>query len=932
MRIAPFRLRRSLFFCWMLACAVLAAAQAQTGGKVLTLADYPLWKQFAGAAISPDGGWFASVLKPNGGDETLTIRSLSSDRSFAIPGGTTPEFSRDSKWAAYAIVLPKAEAEALRKDKKPVPRKIELLGLASGEKFTVENGADFAFSNDSKSFVVRKPVPEGEPGGAKGVDAIFRRLDQGTTQLVGNVGEHAFNKPGGLWAYTVDVEGRKGNGLYLLEPATGRLDVLDSGEMEYSRLSWDREGTAIAVLKGTKKKGFSEKDNVLVAFTGLMKRSGGPRVPPARFEYDPSGDPSFPKGMVLSERGEAGRRFGPGTGEAETPVSWSEDLSRIFCGIKEQDKEPEESKEPVANVDVWHWRDDRIQSAQMIQAERDRNFTWRSVFLTKEKRFLRLADATMKTVRVARDGRWGLGRDDKPYFSDIEQAMADYYAVDTATGTRRPIVQGVRRELGESPDGRRFLYMKDRQVFLYSFDSGKTENIAEKAGVIFADEEDDHPEEKPAYGLAGWTKDGKAVILNHRYDLWLLPFDGGAPRNITRGLGDREEIRFRCVRLDPEERAIDTSKPLLLSAYGEWTKKAGFYSLRIGAPPVRLVFEDKLFGPPVKARSADRVVYTAETFVDSPDYYISGTDFAAPRKITDANPQQAGFAWGSRRLVDFTNGRGRKLQASLTYPAGYEPGTRYPMIVYIYEKVSQQHHKYSMPTYDDRPHMSAYASDGYFVLMPDIAFEIGKPGSSALDCVSAAVAKVLELGVVDPKRIGLQGHSWGGFETAFIITQTDLFACAVAGAAPSSVAIEFNQVFKGSGENNHSYYERSQGRMGTNPWKDPALFDSQSAIRQAANIRVPFLLLHGTIDGSVDWIESLEYYNAARRLGKEVIFLSYPGEDHHLAREENQKDFLLKMKQYFDRYLKGAEAPDWMTKGVPFLKKAYKEKKPGGGS
>ncbi len=373
--------------------------------------------------------------------------------------------------------------------------------------------------------------------------------------------------------------------------------------------------------------------------------------------------------------------------------------------------------------------------------------------------------------------------------------------------------------------------------------------------------------------------------------------------------------------MDPEEKFIDTSKPLLLSAFGEWTKKDGYFLLDVGKEPKKLVFADKSFGSIRKAKNTDKILYTIETFVEFPDLYVSGMDFSKAKKVTEANPQQKDYAWGRRILIDYANSKGQKLQATLTLPAGYEEGKKYPMLVYFYEKMSQRHHQYSMPTYDDRPHMSAYASDGYLVLMPDIIFEIGKPGSSSLDCVSSAVKKVIELGYADPERIGLQGHSWGGFQTSFIVTQTDMFACVVSGAPPTCIEGEFNQVFKSSGNNNHSYYTRSQGRMGTDPWKDHELYRSQSAIQNADKITTPFMLLHGTEDGSVDWIQSLEYYNAARYLGKEVIFLSYPGEPHHLAKEENQKDFQLRMKQYFNHYLKGKPMPDWMANGVPYVKK-----------
>ncbi len=889
---------------------------AQNGKKVLTLVDYPLWKHILSPAISADGSWISYALRPNGGDVTLHIKGLSSDKLYEIPYGSAAKFSEDSCWAAYLIGVSKEEAKKLQKEKKPISAKGELLNLDSGEKYTVENCGGVEFSKNSMYLALKKASLNKDVK-HKGTDLVLRSLEKGLSQNIGNVGEYQFNKPGTMLAYTVDAANKEGNGVYLLKLKTGQFIALDTATADYAQVSWDEEGTALAVLKGKDKDGYWEKDNILLAFTGLDTESY------SSYEYDPAQDSSFPQGMVISERiaPRRGRRPGtPGTSRNEALI-WSKDLSRVFCGIKEQEKKPEKSKEDLPEVDIWHWKDEQIQSVQARRYEYDVNFTYRSVYHLRSKRFLRLADDNMRSITLSRDGRWGVGRDNKPYLSDVETMQADYYLVDTGSGERKLIVKGIRRTLGVSPDSRHFLYVKDRQIWSYDFETEKAVNISAEAPVVFVDEEDDHPEEKPPFGLAGWTKDEKGAIVNHKYDLWLLPFDGQNPTNITEGQGDKEEVRFRYVRLDPEEKFIDTSEPLLLSAYGEWTKKSGFYSLDVGQAPQRLVFIDKNFGYPLKAKKAGKLLYTIETFVEFPDYYVSGLDFDSPLKVTDANPQQQEYAWGRRVLIDYTNSKGQRLQATLTLPAGYEEGKKYPMLVYFYEKMSQRHHQYSMPTYDDRPHMSTYASDGYLVLMPDIIFEIGKPGTSSLDCISSAVNKVIDLGYADPEHIGLQGHSWGGFQSSFIVTQTDMFACVVSGAPPTCIEGEFNQVFKSSGFNNHSYYSRSQGRMGTDPWKDHELYRSQSAIQNADKITTPFMLLHGTEDGSVDWIQSLEYYNAARYLGKEVIFLSYPGEPHHLAKEENQKDFQMRMKQYFDHYLKGKPMSDWMANGIPYIKK-----------
>jgi dipeptidyl aminopeptidase/acylaminoacyl peptidase len=894
--------------------ALNLAAQGQK--KVLTLEDYPQWKHILSPAISADGNWVTYSLRPNGGDAILYFKSLVSDKIYDIPFGSGAKFSEDSRWAAYLIGVSKAEAKKLQKDKKPIPRKGELLDLATREKYRIENTSIIDFSKNSGFFVAKKALQD-KTAKHKGTDLVVRNLKTGLSQNIGNVGEYFFNKPGTLLVYTVDAANKAGNGVYLMNLSTGRFVPMDTGEADYSQIAWDKEGTALAFLKSKQQEGRWERDNILLAFTDVEGDS------PVRHEYDPTKDSQFPKNMVISERVMPQRRGRPGSASPPTnrALVWSKDLSRVFCGIKEQEKKPEKSKEELPNVDIWHWQDEQIQSVQARRFDYDVNFTYRSVYLLAEKKFLQLADKNMRTITFTQDGKWGIGRDAMPYLSDVETQQADYYAVDTSTGERMSIVKGIRRAMGISPHNRHFLYVKDRQLWTYNFIKQENKDISSHAPVVFVDEEDDHPNEKPPFGLAGWTKDGKAIIANHKYDLWLLPLDGGEPSNILGGLGDKEKIQFRYIRLDPEEKFIDTSKPLLLSAYGEWSKKSGFYSLKVGDDPRKLAFTDKRYGFPRKAKKADKILYTIETFEEFPDYYVSPTHFKNPVKVTDANPQQKEYAWGRRILVDYANSRGQKLQATLSLPAGYEEGKKYPMLVYFYEKMSQRHHQYSMPTYDDRPHMSAYASDGYLVLMPDIVFEIGKPGTSSLDCVSSAVKKVIELGYADPERIGLQGHSWGGFQTSFIVTQTDMFACVVSGAPPTCIEGEFNQVFKSSGENNHSYYSRSQGRMGTDPWKDHELYRSQSAIQNAAKITTPFMLLHGTEDGSVDWIQSLEYYNAARYLGKEVIFLSYPGEPHHLAKEENQKDFQLRMKQYFDHYLKGKPMPEWMASGIPYVKK-----------
>ncbi len=363
----------------------------------------------------------------------------------------------------------------------------------------------------------------------------------------------------------------------------------------------------------------------------------------------------------------------------------------------------------------------------------------------------------------------------------------------------------------------------------------------------------------------------------------------------------------------------------MLSAYGEWTKKSGWYVREPSGALRPLVFDDAALGGLTKAEDGGRVVFTRQTFRDAPDVWTSAdlSGVASATRVSSANPQTGEYAWGRRVLVDFANSKGQRLQGTLALPANYEPGKKYPMIVYFYEKVSNQHHQFSMPVYDDRPHFSEYASAGYLVFMPDIVYEEGKPGSSALDCVTSGVKKVIELGYADPARLAIQGHSWGGYQGSFIITQTNMFKAAVIGAPPADLVSMYDQLYKNTGTVNNGIFEVGQVRMGAdkNPWNAHELYESQSPVHQVQNIQTPFLILHGTEDGAVDWLQGVEFYNAARRFGKQVILLSYPGENHHLAKKENTKDFQVRMKQFFDHYLKDAPAPAWMTDGVPTLKK-----------
>ncbi|MGI9402577.1 MAG: hypothetical protein ACR2O0_15075 [Rhizobiaceae bacterium] len=551
-------------------------------------------------------------------------------------------------------------------------------------------------------------------------------LQTGSVRNIGNVASFEFNETGDLLAYTVAAANDFGNGLYVLELATHVLRPIDSSTADYSRLKWNEEGDQLAALRGNEKEGFTQKENDLIVVQNVASRTE------SKIVYVPADHESFPENMVISELGQ---------------LEFSEDGSMVFTGLKEQRAEPEKDEDDERpNVDVWHWQDDRVQSVQQRRASRERRSTLAAVLHIEQDKLIPLADKQMSRVSIEGKGRWGIGVDDKKYRAEVSWggSRGDYYRIDLKTGERQPITSALGRPMGYSPDGKWFAFLKGEQLWAHNLDDGKTTNLSKTAPVNFVNEDDDHPYEKPAWGIAGWTEDGESVIVNHRYDLWLIPLQGGTATNLTAGLGDSEQIRFRYVRLDPEEETIDTAKPMLLSAYGDWTKQSGYYTLELGEKPQPLFYEDKNIGRLVKAKDSDRLMFAMQTFEDFPNYWVTNTQFENPLQLTDANPQQAEYFWGRRVLVDYKNSDGVRLQATLALPGNYEQDKKYPMLVYFYEKMSQRHHQYSAPRYDDRPHMSTYASDGYLVLMPDVVYKTGRPGSSALDSeVEAAIQENL---------------------------------------------------------------------------------------------------------------------------------------------------------------------------------------------
>jgi dipeptidyl aminopeptidase/acylaminoacyl peptidase len=337
---------------------------------------------------------------------------------------------------------------------------------------------------------------------------------------------------------------------------------------------------------------------------------------------------------------------------------------------------------------------------------------------------------------------------------------------------------------------------------------------------------------------------------------------------------------------------------------------------------VTLVYEDARLGRLTRADSADVFAFTTERFDDSPDWFVAGPELGDPRQMTATNAFQDDYAWGRAELVDFTSASGLDLQAALLYPAGWEPGRRYPMIVYTYERLSQNLHSYVVPSERSYYNFNVFTANGYFVLMPDIVYRGRDPGVSALEAVEPAVRAVVETGMVDAERVGLVGHSWGGYQAAYLPTRTHIFAASVAGAPITNFLSFAGAIHWNGGSPEFSHWETGQARMGVPPWEDFEAYLRNSPIHRVNELRTPMLMMFGDEDGTVDWHQGVEFYNFARRAGRDdFVMLVYPGEDHSLRQRENQIDYHRRILQWFGHYLKGEPAPEWITRGMTWLER-----------
>jgi dienelactone hydrolase len=877
---------------------------AQTTLPAIKPADYAKWQTLGAFSVSDDGNWVSWNVSLVDGDDTLYIKNYASSKLYKFALSTGMVFSSDSKWAAFRVGYSEKQIENMTEQKKPVKNKAKLLDLTTGKERIFENISSFGITKDAKHLIMAGYSPEN----SKNKDLFILNLATGILKNIGNIGEYSVNKPGNRLAYIISAENKKGNGVELMNLDNYNITFIDNDTCTYRNLSWQREGNALAFLKAFTDTSYVEQNHKIFTVRNIY-------IKPEIKSYNPAEDKTFPEKMRISEN--------------YTP-NIANDQKTLFFGVYKWTLKEKKEKKPadpvkLPGVDIWHWQDDPLQPGQKIAFETDKNFTYLFAWTPDLNKIVQITDEDMRQANPTGDGHFALATNDKAYKPVFREQLYDHYSVNTATGEKKLILKGFTYLNGSSPAGKYALYFKDKCWWVYDILKDIHINLTKDIPSVFWNTRDDSPKDiKPPFGNGGWLKDDKALLVYDEFDVWKINLDGLKAVRLTNG--KENKIIFRVSRMSYEYPYIEPDKDLYFSASGDLDKKIGYYRLTVKNKFEKLLYDDRSFSLR-KAENSDFFVYSSGTYTSSPNVYRTSNTFADAIKISDTNPQQAKFAWGKSELVNYKNKDGKALQGSLFYPANFEPGKKYPMIVYIYELLSNDVNRYVTPSPRSPYNTTNYSSQGYFVFHPDIVYKTNHPGESAVECVVPAVEEVLKTGMIDEKKIGIMGHSWGAYQTSFIITQTHLFSAAVAGAPLIDMISMYNEIYWNSGFPNQSIFETSQGRLREPWWVIMEDYMKNSPMFQAQNIATPLLVAFGNNDGAVDWHQGIEMFATMRRLEKPYIMLVYDSENHSLAKKENQIDYTKKVNEFFNHYLVGDTAASWITSGKKYLEKKKEEEK-----
>jgi len=921
------------------------------GKKPITQDVYDLWRTISGSSLSNDGKWAVYTQSPVVGEGELVVRATTGSTEYRVPRGFTgrpqlmasadsgaqfsaqpAQISADSRVVVFTIYPPRADVERARARRgTPAPRNsMGILQLADGSVTRVPAVRSYRLARNGGRFLAYQvddttARPQNGAGAGAGAAAqgqapqaarpagprrdygntlVLRDLSNGSETRIEGVTSFTFDENEKYLGYTVTTRDGAGNGAFVRTLATGAVTPLITGLATYRGFSFDRAGTQVAFVSDVNDS--TPRPRFALYHASLVPAKG--KTVAAR-RLVSSAD--VPDGLLVAERGQVG---------------FTRDGSGLIFSLANppMDSIPADSLVDKAVYDLWHWKDAQTQVQQKLSANRDRNRSYTALYTLARSSWKQLANDSLRVI-ISNDGKRVLGLNSLEYATPQfwGEGATDVYLIDPLSGARTLVARELDGQVQLSPGGTYVTWFENGQWVAYATATGRKVVLTDKLPVKFLNEAFDSPDVPPPYGLGGWTAGDKRVLVYDRFDIWEIDPSGvAAPRNVTEGQGRRDGLTFRVVDLDREDPFLDPAEPLMLRAVDTLTKASGFWRDRLGAeaPAERIVMADRNFGAPQKARDAEQYLLTQSTYREFPDLW-TGPSLASTTKISNANPQDSEYPRGTAELVSWLNADGKPLRGLLYKPEGFDASRQYPMVVYYYEKLSDGLHNYQAPSGRNTVNPLVYNSLGYLVFMPDIVYTDGEPGPSAAKAIIPGVQSLIQKGFVDPKRIGITGQSWGGYQTAYLITVSNMFAAAVPNATVVNMTSAYGGIRWASGMARAFQYEHTQSRIGGSLWQYPERFIENSPLFRLDKVTTPVLFMANDNDGAVPWYQGIEFWVAMRRLQKEAYMVVYNGDEHNPTKRANQKDIDRKMQEFFAVKLQGAAPPSWMVRGIPFLEK-----------
>jgi dipeptidyl aminopeptidase/acylaminoacyl peptidase len=900
---------------------------AQSNKKTLTFDDILKWNRITEKMISNDGNTVVYKSEPWKGDPILRIVDKKGIELNTINSALEATFTFDSRFVVFTIKSTENEIRELKlkktKQENLLLNKLGIYNIKSGNLDTIYNLKSHKvptkwsgwLAYQTKTVIVKdtslKDVDEKIKKESKesGYAFTIHNLEKNTTVKFPFVTDYYFAKEKEMLAFVSTGDDKEFQpGVYYFDLIAQKQTEILTGKGSYKQISLNKKGSLLALLADTTENKIKSYSMYLWDGQGSAKKVVN------------SKDQGISKDWEVSSNGK---------------ITFSEYNNRIFFGT--QTIKPENDTtildDEIAKLDVWHWNESVLHSEQIYSKADDLKKSYLAIYHIDEKKIVQLETPNLTGVSLINKG----DSDKVLAWSNLPYSVQtmwegypehnDFYLIDIYSGKATMIKKDCRAHPNVSPKGK-FLYWynaMDTSWNTYKISSSKEFKLTTSSKVQVADELNDIPNPASSYGTAGWLINDEAILIYDRFDIWKIdPENKINPVNLTiKGKQSRISYRVIDFRLDDEE-GVDPSKVIYLKGHNDVSRNDGYYkmSLQKQGIPNELISGRYKLNTPIKAKDADVFIYTKETFDHFPDLLISENGFKKSKTISDVNPQQRDFLWGTKELYSWTSLDGRKLEGLLIKPENFDPQKKYPMIVNFYEKSSQGLYRHQIP----EAHRSTvdyhyYSSNGYIIFNPDIYYKEGYPGEDAFNCVMPGITQLISEGFVDEKHIAAQGHSWGGYQVAYLATRTNLFAAIESGAPVVNMFSAYGGIRLWSGRNRSFQYEHTQSRVGKSIWESPLRYLENSPIFTVDKIQTPILIMHNADDGAVPFSQGVEFFIALRRMRKQAWLLNYNEADHWPTIVRDKYDFQIRLAQFFDHYLKAEPMPKWMKEGIPAVNK-----------